>query len=43
MECRYCKETAKVYAVLTNGIKLNVCDTHKKVSESNGVAKFEAI
>lgn len=40
MECMYCEKRAVVYAVLENGVKMNVCDKHKEFAEQNGISKF---
>ena len=41
MECRYCNKQAVKYAVLENGVKINLCQSHLETAESLGVKKEE--
>jgi hypothetical protein len=39
MECMYCSEKATAYAVLVNGVKMNVCQKHLDYAKQLGVNK----
>lgn len=43
MECMYCSEKATAYAVLVNGITMNVCQKHLDYAKQLGVNKEEKI
>ena len=43
MECRYCKNPAVKYAVLVNGVKMNVCQKHLDYAKQLGVNKEEKL
>jgi hypothetical protein len=43
MECMYCSEKATTYAVLVNGVKMNVCQKHLDYAKQLGVNKEEKL